>query len=356
MFRDEYRNVYDNIVPSEDCVDKIRERYTQRTRGAQVIRVLRPALTIFAILVLFTVTALPTMARTIPAVRQVIERYVPALSKFMIPDVISSISQGIVMQVEAIDVKEKTAEILVSFSDEEGYDYINGKVDLYGGYNLSSYGASSNIGGCSFLEYRPEEDKAYFKVDVTTWDSFDRSQLTFQVYQLLTECIEEERDISLDNIIRNPQVKQVSLNGRGGLASPGDFSQYFVGRDPDSMCFICEVLDLQELDANMKNSITVLGTAYTDGLLRVQVCRGNLEKADRHAQIFLVDEKGTEQHEDYSVDWRETVDGERLSFTEHWFWVDEEELDSLRMYGIFYITDHCVEGEWRVDFRLDSLE
>lgn len=62
--------------------------------------------------------------------------------------------------------KGNEAEVIVSFTDEEDFDYINGEVDMYDSYGLYSYTAESNIGGCSFLEYDEKEDKAYFKIDV----------------------------------------------------------------------------------------------------------------------------------------------------------------------------------------------
>jgi len=53
-----------------------------------------------------------------------------------------------------------------------------------------------------------------------------------------------------------------------------------------------------------------------------------------------------------SLSWQEEINGERISFDEHWFLVDEKELEELQMYGIFYITDGSVKGDWEVTFRL----
>ena len=76
------------------------------------------------------------------------------------------------------------------------------------------------------------------------------------------------------------------------------------------------------------------------------------DNADRHLQPFLVYQDGTEYHEDYSVGWQEQVDGKTLYFSEHWFCVDKETLDSAQLYGIFHISDGLVKGNWEVHFRL----
>lgn len=84
-----------------------------------------------------------------------------------------------------------------------------------------------------------------------------------------------------------------------------------------------QVLDLQRAEAGLADALTVTGVAYADGILRVQSCRGNLSEADRHMQPFIIDSEGNERTNDFSVGWKETVNGESLSFDEHWFLVEE---------------------------------
>lgn len=115
----------------------------------------------------------------------------------------------------------------------------------------------------------------------------------------------------------------------------------------------CLVMDLGDPDAALIQELTVMGLGYTDGFLRLQVCNRSFSEADRHLQPFLTDQEGNEQHEDLSVGWREEVDGERLSFTEYWFLVKEEELQNCSLSGIFYMKDGCVTGDWEVTFRAE---
>lgn len=351
MFKDEYKNAYINIVPKENYMDIIVKEFEKRKQKPVFFTIMRQVAATVIIMCLFSMAVLPVTARTIPAVYRILEKYAPSLSEFILPDEVKCSSNGIIMQVEAIDVKENDAEIIVSFSDEEGFDYINGKVDMNDSYRLSGYGAESNIGGYSFLEYDAEEDKAYFKVCVSSSDEFNHSMLTFRVYELLTKYSKEEKEIPLEDIVKNPKFKKVELRGISGIDMENNLQGY-IEKEADSPFEYCNVLDSGEADESMVNELTVMGTAYVDGILRLQVCGGNCSNADRHLRPFLVDKDGNKRDEDCSVGWHEEVDGEKLYFSEHWFEVGEEELNEYKLCGIFYIADGSVRGKWKVSFRV----
>lgn len=353
MFKDEYKKAYERISPDADYKKKIQERMERRKRRYIWYSLVKPAAVACLAVCLLGVTVFPAMAKTIPAVYEVLERYAPALSDFILPVETKCSSNGILMQVEAVSVEEKNAEILVSFSDEPGYDLIHGRVDLYDSYELRSFGAVSNIGGCQFLEYREDEDKAYFKIDVMTFDSFQRDKLQFQVSKLLTRCSQEERQIDLSGVVHNPRTKAVELRGLGGTKERTEFASAFDVTSANGVRKSCLVMDLGNPDAALIQELTVMGLGYTDGFLRLQVCCGSFSEADRHLQPFLTDQEGNKQHEDLSVGWQEEVDGERLSFTEYWFLVKEEELQNCSLSGIFYMKDGCVNGDWEVTFRAE---
>ena len=76
--------------------------------------------------------------------------------------------------------------------------------------------------------------------------------------------------------------------------------------------------------------------------------------ADRHLNVYLLDEDGNKKLEDYAVGWKEEVNGVELKFTEVWFLVEEEELEHYQMYGTSNISDGLVEGDWAVTFRLEE--
>lgn len=351
-FKRAYQKAYDAVTVDQACVRRLEQREETRERRSGFTAV-RNTAAAFAALCLLLVTALPVMAAKVPAVYEIVAKYAPALADYMLPTKLASTSQGITMQVEAVNVEDKTAEILVSFSDaDDGTDRIRGKVDLYDSYRLQSYDSTSNIGGCSFLEYDAAADKAYFKIDVAALDEFDRAKLTFSVNQILTECSEEERQMPLDDVVRNPAMKEVVLSGRSGKADSELFEQYF-GRAQDGFRQSALVMDLKAADADMAEALTVTGTGYADGILRVQICRGNFEAADRHARLWVKNADAEERFPDLSVSWQEEVEGETLLFEEAWFLADESGLEELQLYGTFRIAAGSVRGDWKVTFRIE---
>lgn len=358
-FKAAYQAAYNRIEPDKSVINRIAEELEdnrQQKMYTFTTMVMRPVATVCVVMLILSMTALPVAAKTIPYVYGIIEKYAPSLADFVLPEEVSDTRAGITMQVEAINVEEHEADILVSFSDAEGSDkdLIKGKVDLYDSYHLRSYGASCNIGGCSFLEYDEATDKAYFKIDVSGDGVFDKGKLKFCVRRLLTNLSEEKRTINLTDLVKNPTMKSVTLNGRGGFGDRAVIEKYMGGSTEEDPRPTAQVLDLQRLEEGLTDALTVTGVAYSDGILRVQSCRGNLSEADRHMQPFIIDSAGNERHNDFSVGWQETVNGERLSFDEHWFLVEESELEQLQMYGIFWITDGNVEGDWEVTFKVEE--
>ena len=336
-FKRNYKQAYEQITSDDDYLDGIRNRLEEKRKKRQhrFVLIMRPAAAVCAVMLVLSMTLLPVAAKTIPKIYNIIEKYAPALADFVLPLEKTDTSQGITMQVEAINAKEKTAEIIVSFSDAEGSDknLIKGKVDLYESYDLQAYGASYHTGGCSFLEYDEAEDKAYFKIDVSTDGEYEKGKLRFRVYRLLVNDSEEKKWISLENIIMDPETKESSAD--------------------DSPIPSERVMDLVKADESMLEALTVTGVGYSNGILRVQTCRGNFSEADRHMRPFIVDSEGNERHNDFTVGWQEEVNGERILFDEHWFLVEESELQDVQLYGIFYVTDGCVKGNWEVTCELE---
>lgn len=359
QFKTIYREAYDHIVPERAVAERIAEEMEdnqlQRISKFTTV-VMRPVAAVCVVMLILTMTVLPAAAKSIPYVYGIIEKYAPSLADFVLPEEVSDTAAGITMQVEAINVEGHAAEILVSFSDAEGSekDLIKGKVDLYDSYHLRSFGASCNVGGCSYLTYDEETDKAYFKIGVSSDGVYNKGKLKFRVHQLLTNLVEEKQWIDLKNVVMNPTMKNVTLSGESGPGDRDIFDVYIGGSTEEDPRPTAQVLDLQKADESMREALTVTGIGYTDGILRVQTCRGNLSEADRHMQPFLVDAEGNERHNDFFVGWQETVNGESLSFDEHWFLVEENELEQLQMYGIFWITDGSVKGDWEVTFRIEE--
>lgn len=364
-FKMKYQQAYEHISPKSDYLDGICDRLEKKRDQQQrsfsmwhLAHVLRPVAAVCAVMILLTVTLLPVAAKQIPAIYNVIEKYAPALSDFVLPTEVSDTSCGITMQVEAVNVEDKTAEILVSFSNAEGSDkkLIKGKVDMNDSYNLQSYGASYAVGGSNYLGYEEDEGKAYLKIDmttVTTDGEADNGKLRFSVHQLLVNCSQETREIPLDEIIKEPATKIVDLNGKSGQYRQSEIVGYQIKNSEASPLPAGEVMDIVKADESMTETLTVTGVGYSNGVLRLQVCRGNFADADRHVRAFLVDGDGNERDSDCSVMWHERVNGETLLFDEDWFIVEESELEKIQLYGDFYSTGESVKGNWEIICELE---
>lgn len=362
MFQDKYMNAYDKIHPERDMLfteEKI-EKYMEEGVTKETAtkkspwRTLRPVMVASVALCLMLALGLPVAAKNIPGVYDVLKRHVPGLLDYMVPVQKSDNNQGIVFQVEAINIKGNTADVVVSFSDDGTGDYIHGMVDMYDSYHLKCFSVESNIGGCSFLEYDPVEDKAYFRVGLTsTTGTFDAGRLEFSVGKLLTECRSVREEIPLDNVLHTCNVKSVSVNGRSGSSTRNlALDKLAVAGDAEDPRPGNRVLDIP-LDKYGPETMEITGVAYMDGILRVQILRGNFTEANRHMYIFMQNESGEVVDPHMSVMWQEEIAGETVSLEEFYFVITNEQLETYTLWGDGEVRDGCVKGNWSITFDLE---
>lgn len=354
MFQEEYKKAYDSVKPRAINAEELYSS-VELQRDRKVYHLVKPIAVPVLSICLFCMLALPVLAEQIPTVYRVIQKYAPALAEYVLPEETSCTSKNITLQVEAVNIEGNTAEIILSFSDASGSEMnqIRGKVDMYDSYRISNYGEKWQSGGCSFLEYDPIEDKAYFKVNITSELDFQKNRVRFAVNQLLTECEKEEKKISMEQMLVNPKEKRVDCSG-GSASSEvqAKIPFYVAGEDSSSRTVL--VMDAVELNEDLMEELTVTAVAYDEGVLRVQQCRGNFKEADRHIRLYLKDSEENERIPDASVTWQEEMDGERVAFDETWFLITEEELEQYELYGMFYVSDGSVKGDWEVIFSIGN--
>ena len=354
MFQEEYKKAYDSVKPKKISAEELYEKIELK-RDWKIRHLVKPIAVPVLSLCLFCMLAMPVLAEKIPAVYRVIQKFAPALAEYVLPEETSCTSKDITLQVEAVDIDGNTGEIILSFSDadESGKDQIKGRVDLYDSYRIVNYGEAWQSGGCSFLEYDPAEDKAFFKVDITSDREFEKDKVRFAVTQLLTQYEREEKEIGLEQMIEDPKEKVLERTGGGGVQEERSKIPFYV-MDSDSTSRTVRVMDVVELNEAMVDELRVTGVAYDEGVLRVQQCRGNFRDADRHIRLYLKDSEGNERIPDASVTWQEEIDEERVGFDETWFLITEEELSQYDLYGMFYVTDGSVKGDWEVTFSIGN--
>ena len=355
MFQEEYQKAYNKIEVPQLNIGKLRRKAEERGEaGKKVFRSIRMVAAPVLSLCLICVLIVPVVAREFPAVYRVIQKYAPALADYVLQEELQSTSQEITLQMEAVNIKDNSAEIILSFRDAEGSakDLIKGKVDLYDSYRIRNYGETSVIGGCSFLKYDASEDKAYFQIKITSDKDFSESKVKFEVDQLLTSCVEEEQFIDLTLLNENPKEKLVEVNGVGGGLKDRSRIPFFAG-NADGGRSMVYVMDEVVLQAELLHDLQITGIAYEEGVLRVQQCRGNFADADRHIRLYMKDVEGNERIPDMSVNWQEEIRREKVLFDETWFLISEKELQQYELYGMFCVTDQSVKGDWDIVFDLE---
>lgn len=359
MFQDIYKSAYDKIAPrggigvQEAQIAEWIKKEKNKGKKSNFGKVLRPVAAVVLTVCLAAILGVPAAAQNIPEFYEVLQRRAPGLAEYLIPIQKSHSSEGIVMNLEAVHIEDNRAEVLVSFTDEGEGDYIHGMADMYDSYHLYSYAGESNIGGCSFVEYNEEQDKAYFQIDLTSSDgTFDKSRMEFQVYKLLTDCQSYTEEISLENILRDCELKTVRINGRSGVgAEHSALENLKMPGDTDDPRPGNQVLDISLADIS-PDTMEVIGIAYMDGILRVQICRGNYEDADRHMNVYMLDGEGREVYPNMSVMWHDETAGEEVLLEEFYFVITEEQVEEYTLFGEGEIRDGCVKGDWSITFEV----
>lgn len=340
-----------NYTPSAET-GKLSRKKSRNRRAVGIFPGLVAAVCLMICLGLFL--GVPVAAENIPGFYAVLERNAPGLLNYLIPVQETDSSAGIILNLEAAKINGNTAEILVSFTDDGTGDYIHGEVDMYDSYHLKSYSGESNVGGCYFMEYDEVQDKAYFQIDlISTEGTFDTERMEFNVYQLLTDCRSFTEEIPLENVDTVYGLKAVSLNGRSGmgqenpllskLSQPGDATDPRPGH---------LVMDVPVADMDPE-TMEVTAVAYEDGLLKVQLFRGNFKAADRHMNIYLQDEAGNQTYPNLAVGWQDEVKGETVSLEEYYFVVPEEELANYTLWGEGEVRAGSIKGEWSIVFDVE---
>ena len=297
---------------------------------------------------------LPVAAENIPGFYAVLERNAPGLLNYMIPVQQTDSSEGIVLNLEAAQINGNTAEILVSFTDDGTGDYIHGEVDMYDSYHLKSYSGESNVSGCYFMEYDETQDKAYFQIDLTSTEgTFDTKRMEFNVYQLLTDCQSFTEEIPLENMDTSYDLKAVSLNGRSGMGQENPLLNRLSWSgdetDPRPGHLVMNV-PVGEMDPE---TMELTAVSYEEGILKIQLFRGNFKAADRHMNIYLLDEAGNQVYANLAVGWQEEVKGETVSLEEYYFVVSEEELANYTLWGEGEVRAGSIKGEWSIVFDVE---
>jgi len=104
----------------------------------------------------------------------------------------------------------------------------------------------------------------------------------------------------------------------------------------------------------LKKTCSMMGIVPPDRLMGI--CIAENRNADRHISLYMKDVNENERIPDMSVGWKEEIQGQEVLFDETWFLISEEELRQYELYGMFYVTDGSLKGDWEIVLSLDNTQ
>lgn len=322
-------------------------KYIKEKRGKQhrkMGRIRKLAACFITVMILSMPTlVLATSAGSIPAYDILYNLY-PEIARKLTPVHLSSVDNGIQMEVEAVDIENDTAMIYLSMKDLE-QDRIDETIDLFDSYHIHS--SADSIGTCSRIGYNEEEKEATFLIQLQQMHGKEITgkKLTFSVTEFLSgkrEMDEELPQIALDYIDRVTDTQQeIERRGAGGLGNWELVTNFLKENEQQSFSPI--------------DGVRVTAYGFVDGRLHVQAHYENILETDNHGYIYFKDKEGNVIHSDVSIGfWDEEHKG---SYEEYVFNIfPEDDLTEYTVWGYFWVCPNLTKGNWKVTFPVEEVD
>ena len=353
-FKEMYREYNTEIRPERVLVERM---LAQTGTGNDVKRVLngfKPVAAVVAVCLCLLIT-MPVLADSLPYVERILNLISPELAQQFIPVQMQDESQGIRMEVVAIHVDEKEAQVYVTLQDPMG-NRLDETTDLYDSYSL--HVPFDSVSHCQNLGYDEDTGKVTFLVSISAMDGAKEKwfeevknrRITFSIRQIIGQKSEYEAieiPILLSEAELDAEAMSVHLSGGSGIytKNKGDIL------DPRP---VTRVLCPKEGDVRFPiEGIEFTGLGYVDGYLHVQYGVPNRLDNDNHGEFFLQDADGNKRMCDGMVYFKGTTEEtEHIGYVDCIFDIAPEELKEYMLYGNFMTSGLQLEGNWEVKFRL----
>lgn len=265
----------------------------------------------------------------------------PEIAEKLIPVNISCEDNGILMNVEAVNIDGSKADVYISMQDMTG-NRIDETTDLFDSERIhTSFGT---IGTSEMVDYDSENNKATFLIQLEHMEGepIEGSRLTFSVSEFLSgkhNTVTELSGLSLEDIPVPQNVQRADkLKIRGGGGE--DFEDDTKFLLPDSSYSYSPI-----------EGVKVNAYGFVNGKLHVQVHYDNIMKYDNHGFISLRDEDGS------TIECTENIafwdDDEYGSSEEYIFDVGKgDDLTGYSLWGEFVTCNTLTEGDWKVSFPI----
>ena len=274
----------------------------------------------------------------------------PEVAEKLIPVNMSCEDNGILMNVEAINVDGANADIYISMQDMTG-ERIDETTDLFDSCNLHT--SSDTAGGCEMVDYDPENRKSTFLIEL--WhmkgNPIEGKKLKFSVSKFLSGKQNTVTELSGFPLSDIPVAEKVQK------ADNLQFRGYSYGDSTEAESEV--VTDYLTPDPAYSYSpvdgVRVNAYGFINGKLHVQVHYDNILTYDNHGFIYLSDTDGNIIECTESASFWD--DEEYGSSEEYIFDIGEDDdLSGYSLWGDFTTCDTLTEGNWEVTFPVkDNL-
>lgn len=367
MFKDKYKEIMDFYKPSEELLYKtmkLAEETNQAIPKKTKYKPLRPIL-IGLCLILCTTVAYPALASTIKRIYELMYLAPPSVAQTFTPVEISDESNGIKLEVVAIDISGNTAKVYFTLQDLIG-NRIDKTIDLKDSYNIE--GVGSAVCGCEFYGYEEDLKKATFMITIEDSDNDDITKsitdnLTFTLKQVSfgnqKYGFEESYKVpvNLEDVISDLKgTQKVRANGAGG-----DYEKYTGHKIYEEKVEVI-VQNIAPVNVGIEG-FNIIGAGYKDDKLhlQVEVSTGNI--FDDYAYLYLRKKGDTKDiiclynigFSNYEYMPKEDDELFPLRFEEDIFDIPEAELSNYELYGYFNKEGKVIQGDWKVSFPLNNV-
>ena len=369
MFQKEYKKAYDEIKAKPESIEQIFARAEGKVSIDKKRKKVWKPVVVTAVLAMALVVGvnIPTLAEEL-----VITAYKTGLIDYtmykhlqrenmgtfltFVPKNAAVSKDGVVMTVEEVAFYGTKVVMTISFSNEEGANFINGEKEYnWQDIEVSIAGERIEIDKTNPSKYDAESKKLY-----GTYIG-ERHTTSVKKGETIRVCVknfytsgEWEESFDLSNIEKNAETRAVKLP-----VGSFTYDSTIVKTESKEYPYIVDVLNQTPLAEVNQNEVDVTGIAYMDGMLRVQVCQGEYKLNNniyQNAYVMQFNEEGEEifPNPNEMVIWYERVDGKLLEFKEFYYVISEEQLKKRPMVVYFekiegLINNSVLEVEFEIE-------
>ena len=346
------------ILKTDKLVDAIGMIDDKKISNAKSInqtvkkRSLKKTIVLVAAVILCFALSFTTLAATVDPFYQMLYRVSPTLAQALKPVNLSSVDNGIKMEVLSAAIHENEAVIYITLQDLE-QDRIDNTVDLYDSYRINRPFDSS--ASCQRIGFDEETKKATFMISISQWNNekISGDKITFSFREFISKKEIFEGELTELDIYSAKEVVGTTAPGsyRGGA---GLNANKLTMDEREELRNKTEFLTPNDQGVySPTESVKITGIGFIDNQLHIQVYYDDILTYDNHGTITLVDKDGKKAPMGHYSFWDENHKG---SYDELIYEISPEEINNYTANGHFVSAKNNTKGNWQITFPLENKD